>query len=324
MPVASFPVLPLMKGAVMITNQWNWYIEYVDPYSGCFYAIKRYLYSGKTSYQRVEIVDTVTYGRALILDGKVQSAALDEYIYHEALIHPAMALHPAPRRLLLIGGGEGAGLREILRYPQVERVVMVDIDEDVVGLCREYLEQWHRGSFEDPRVELHFADARCYLENSEEKFDIIISDVTEPFEAGPSALLFTRQFFEIVKERLHPDGIFALQAGGLSIDYMEVHAAVRNTLRRCFAGLRSYHTYISSFDSPWGFIIASDLHDPLTLDREEVDRRLSGIAHRLKFYNGEAHEGLFCLPKNIRQALAVNRNVFDDEHPGYFFKTAIR
>lgn len=298
-----------------IPEQWNWYIEYVDPQSGCFFAIKRYLYSGKTSYQQVEIVDTVTYGRVLILDGKVQSAAFDEYIYHEALIHPAMVLHPEPRRILVIGGGEGAGLREILRYPRVERIMMVDIDQQVVDLCREHLEQWHRGSFEDARVELNFMDARRYLEETEEQFDIIISDLTEPAEAGPSYLLFTRQFYEIVKKRLAPGGILAVQAGGLSLDYMDIHAAVRNTLRQVFRKLRSYHTHVPSFDSSWGFIIASDLHDPLVLDREEVDRRLAAVAHQLKFYDGETHEGLFRLPKNIRRALSENRTVIDDERP---------
>lgn len=298
-----------------ISDQWNWYIEYVDSHCGCFFAVKRYIYSGKTSYQRVEIADTETYGRVLILDGKVQSTAFDEHIYHEALVHPALVLHPAPRRILVIGGGEGAVLREILRYPQVERVVMVDLDRQVVELCREHLEQWHRGSFEDARVELHFADARRYLAETEEHFDIIISDLTEPSTEGPSFMLFTRQFYEIVKKKLLPGGIFALQAGGLSIDYMSVHAAVRNTLRLCFSRSRSYHTYIPSFDSSWGFIVASDAHDPLALKREEVDRRLAAVAPQLEFYNGETHEGLFCLPKNIRRAFSEDQTIIEDDHP---------
>ncbi len=300
---------------VTIFGQWNWYIEYVDSHCGCFFAIKRYVYNGKTAYQHVEIVDTETYGRLLILDGKVQSASLDEHIYHEALIHPAMVLHPAPKRALIIGGGEGAGLREILRHPRVERVVMVDLDRQVVELCREHLEQWHRGSFEDKRVELHFMDARQYLKETEEHFDIIISDLTEPSEKGPSSLLFTRQFYEIVKKRLLPGGILALQAGGLSIDYMDVHTAVRNTLHLIFSRVRSYHTYIPSFDSSWGFIIASDAHDPLALKRDEVDRRLAVVAPQLEFYDGETHQGLFSLPKNIRRAFSKNQTIIEDEHP---------
>ena len=263
----------------------------------------------------MEIADSVTYGRVLILDGKIQSSAFDEYIYHEALVHPVMTLHPGARRLLVIGGGEGAVLREILRYPQVERVVMVDIDEQVVQLCREHLGDWHRGSFDDARVELCFMDARRCLAERTEQFDIIISDLTEPAASGPSYLLFTRQFYEIVKKRLLPGGALALQAGGLSPDYMNIHGALRNTLRCVFSGLRSYHTYIPSFDSAWGFIIASDLHDPLALDAAEVDRRLGGVAGQLKFYSGETHEGMFRLPKNIRQALAENRTVIDDGQP---------
>ncbi len=298
-----------------ISNHWNWYIEHVDPHSGCFFAVKRYLYSGKTPYQQVEIVDTETFGRALILDGKIQSAAFDEHIYHEALIHPAMVLHPAPSRVLLIGGAEGAGLREILRYPQVEQLTMVDIDRQVVELCREHLGQWHRGSFEDARVRLYFMDARRFIEETRESFDIIVSDLTEPTAEGPSRLLYTRQFYETIKKKLSPDGIFALQAGGLSLDYMGIHAAVRNTLRCSFRKLRSYPNHIPSFDSSWGFILASDLQDPMALDREEVDRRLGVVAHQLKFYDGETHEGIFRLPKNIRRAFSENRSIIEDDRP---------
>lgn len=260
-------------------------------------------------------MDTVSYGLVLILDGKVQSAAFDEHIYHEALIHPAAILCSKPRRVLLIGGGEGAGLREILRYPQVERVTMVDIDEQVVGLCREYLKPWHRGAFDDARVRLHFMDARQYIQENEEQFDIIVSDLTEPAEEGPSHLLFTRQFYELLKSRLLPGGILALQGGGLSLDYMNMHAALRHTLHQIFKTVRSYHTYVPSFDGSWGFILASDLHDPLALDQEEVDRRLGSVAHQLQFYNGETHEGLFRLPKNIRRALSENRVIIDDDRP---------
>jgi spermidine synthase len=263
----------------------------------------------------VDIVETDTYGRVLLLDGKVQSAAFDEHIYHEALIHPAMVLHPHPQRVLLIGGGEGAGLRELLRYPQVEEIIMVDIDRQVVELCREHLGEWHQGAFDDPRVRLLFMDARRYLEDTAEQFDVIISDLTDPAEAGPSYLLFTRQFYETVKKRLVPGGILAVQGGGLSLDYMYVHGAVRNTLGRVFKIIRSYHTFIPSFDGSWGFLIASDLHDPLALDRAEVDRKLGPIADQLKFYDGETHEGLFRLPKNIRRALSENQTIIDDAHP---------
>ena len=303
------------KGAAAIPGKTNWYIEYTDSHSGCFFAVERYLYSGRTAYQRVEIADSAAYGRVLILDGKVQSSAFDEHIYHEALVHPVMTLHPGARRIMVIGGGEGAVLREILRYRRVERVLMVDIDERVVQLCREHLEQWHRGSFEDARVELCFMDARRCLEERAEQFDIIISDLTEPAEAGPSYLLFTRQFYGILKKRLRPGGALALQAGGLSPDYMDIHGALRNTLRCSFTGLRSYHTYIPSFDSAWGFIIASDDHDPLALDAAEVDRRLGKMERQLRFYSGETHEGMFRLPKNIRQALTENSTVIVDERP---------
>ena len=299
----------------MASREWKWYIEYSSPFHGYLYAIKKYLYSGETAFQQVDIVDTFTYGKCLILDGKTQSAEFDEYIYHEALIHPAAVLHADPRQVLIMGGGEGAVLRELCRYPGVERIVMVDIDREVVELCRKHLPQWHRGCFEDSRVELLHVDARRYLEETNRRFDIIYSDLTEPAEEGPSHRLFTRQFYPLVKSRLKAGGILAVQAGGFSLDYLGVHAAIRNTLKLCFRNVRSYHTFIPSFDCEWGFIIAAEEKDPRSLAEEAIDRRLGGIAAQLKFYDGETHRGMFRVAKDIRRALEEDQTVIDDDHP---------
>jgi len=302
----------------MTPLEWNWYIEYSSDYHGYLYAIRKYLFSDETPFQKVDIVDTFTYGRLLILDGKTQSAEFDEHIYHEALVHPAAVIHPAPRKVMVMGGGEGAVLRELCRYREIEEIVMVDIDSKVVEMCREHLPEWHQGSFEDSRVELLHMDARRYLEETDKKFDIIYSDLTEPAEEGPSKLLFTREFYNMIKTKLEPGGILAVQSGGFSLDYLSIHAAIRNTLELNFKNVRSYHTFIPSFDCSWGYIIASADREILKIGRNEVDKRLSSIAKHLRFYDGETHEGMFCIPKDIRKALHDDQTIIEDGKPVNF------
>ncbi len=290
-------------------------MEYTSAHHGYMYAVRRYIYSGETPYQRVDLVDTFTFGRCLILDGRIQSAEFDEHIYHEALIHPGMLLHAAPKRILVMGGGEGAVLREICRHPGVEKVVMVDIDREVVELCREYLPKWHQNYFADRRVELLHQDARRYLEETEHRFDVIYSDLTEPEEDGPSRMLFTRQFYELVKSRLNKGGLLAVQAGCFSMEQLEAHAAIRNTLSQCFDRLSSYHTFIPSFNANWGFLLASDNLEPLAMSESDIDRRLAGLSAPLKFYDGETHQGMFRIPKEIRSALASSSKIISDDEP---------
>ncbi|MGM0689413.1 MAG: polyamine aminopropyltransferase [Bacillota bacterium] len=302
----------------MAPAEWNWYIEYSSDYHGYLYAIKKYLFSGETPFQKVDIVDTFTYGRLLIIDGKTQSAEFDEHIYHEALVHPAAVMHAEPRKILVMGGGEGAVLREICRYKEVEQVVMVDIDSKVVEMCIEHLPEWHQGSFDDSRVELLHMDARRYLEEIDRKFDVIYSDLTEPAEEGPSKLLFTREFYDMAKTKLKPGGILVVQSGGFSLDYLSIHAAIRNTLELCFKTIRSYHTFIPSFDCSWGYIIASEDESLVHLNRKEVDQKIKGLAGQLKFYDGETHEGMFCIPKDIRRALSDDQTIIEDGKPVNF------
>ncbi|MBW6463056.1 MAG: polyamine aminopropyltransferase [Firmicutes bacterium] len=302
----------------MTPLEWNWYIEYSSDYHGYLYAIRKYLFSDETPFQKVDIVDTFTYGRLLILDGKTQSAEFDEHIYHEALVHPAAVMHPGPAKVMVMGGGEGAVLRELCRYDNIEEVVMVDIDSKVVEMCIKHLPEWHQGSFDDSRVELLHMDARRYLEETDKKFDIIYSDLTEPAEEGPSKMLFTREFYNMIKTKLNPGGILAVQSGGFSLDYLSIHSAIRNTMEMNFDNVRSYHTFIPSFDCSWGYIIASADSELLNISRAEVDRRLSPIADQLRFYDGETHEGMFCIPKDIRKALHDDQTIIEDDKPVNF------
>ncbi|HUK99897.1 MAG TPA: spermidine synthase, partial [Nitrospirota bacterium] len=141
-------------------KSYKWFIEYTSPEEGHLHGIRMIHYASQTKYQRMEIMDCGSYGRCLVLDGKMQSTLTDEFIYHEALVHPALLTHPNPKRVFIVGGGEGATLREVLRHKSVEYCMMVDIDQEVVEKSKEFLPEWHQGAFDDPRTDLRFMEAR--------------------------------------------------------------------------------------------------------------------------------------------------------------------
>ncbi len=161
------------------------YTEIGTPHETHQFAVKNVLFAGRTQFQDVCILDTHEYGKMLIIDGRTQSAEDDEHIYHESLVHPALTAFPAPRRVLVIGGGEGATVREILHHPTIERVVMVDIDHELVEQCVKHMPEWHQGAFEDARLELVFADGEDFVRRTTEKFDVVIVDVCDALEDGP-------------------------------------------------------------------------------------------------------------------------------------------
>lgn len=290
----------------------KWFIEQDTPSTAHLFALKNCIAEKKTPYQKVEIVDNELFGRLLLLDGKIQSAAFDEYIYHESLVQPAMLLHEQPRHVFVAGGGEGATLREIFRHPSVERTVMVDIDSAVVELCREYLGDWHRGSFDDPRLELVISDARDYLEKSKELFDVIIIDIPEPLENSPALKLFTRQFYMLLRERLAPGGIIALQADDLSSAFLEPHCAIYHTVSGALPHIYSYRSFIPSFNTTWGYIIAARDLDPAAIEEGLIDSRIEERGLELRFYDEETHRSMLALPRDIRRRRAMLKRVIDD------------
>ncbi len=294
----------------------KWFLDFFGPDEGHMHGIRTTLYSKKTEFQQMEIMDTGSYGRCLVLDGKMQSSETDEFIYHEVLVHPAMLTHPEPKSVFVVGGGEGATLREILRHRSVTRAVMVDIDEEVVMMSKELLPEYHAGAFDDPRTELKFLDARRWLEEHDEKYDSIIIDISEPVEEGPAYLLYTREFYELVTERLTEEGTIALQAGTTSIKGLLNISAVHKTLATVFPHVVSMEATIPSFGLPWGFTMASKKNDPRKLGVAEIDKMVAErITGELRFYDGECHQGLMHLPKFVRKAIEAQDKIIEDNAP---------
>ena len=270
------------------------------------YRVEERIFSGRTRFQRVDILRIKPFGITLFLDGKLQSAEVDEAVYHECLVHTAMQVHPNPKRVFIAGGGEGATLREVLRYP-VDEAVMVDIDSELVELCRAHLPSWSAGAFEDPRSRLVFADARAALAGSTDKYDVIISDLPEPLEEGPAQLLYTREFYEIVRERLSDDGVFVAQVGSADPLYPDLAACVYATLREAFPVVGIYTAYVFSFQLLWAFVIATR-GLPLVPERF---RDVPGLSH----YNPEIHGAMFALPGHMRRAITEKGRILTDENP---------
>ncbi len=291
---------------------WKFVGEWVSEGEVCLREAKRVLVHERTRFQEYMIAELAGLGKSLIIDGKVQSSLLDEHWYHEALVHPVMLAHPCPRRVLIIGGGEGATAREVLRHRCVEHVVMVDIDRDLVEAAKRHLREWHQGAFDDPRLRVVIDDGRRFVENVRASFDVVILDVVDPTEGGPASLLYTREFYEAVRGALR-DGIMVTQATSPTLT-PDVYATIFRTLASVFRVARPYVTYMRSYNGLWGFVAASDSYDPATLSNVDaaIGERIEG---ELRFYDGETHRWLFTLPKPLRTALERKGRIATDKEP---------
>jgi len=296
------------------------FIEHITPEESLLRRVGRVIAQGKTPYQSYLLYESEGFGKVLMLDAEVQSTEKDEYIYHEALVHPAMLAHPEPREVLVVGGGEGATLREVLRHPSVTRAVMVDIDEELVRVARELMPEWHQGAFDDPRVELVFADARGWLSESERRFDVIVLDLTDPVgEENPAKMLYTREFYELIHSRLAPGGVVVTQAGMLMLDRYQVHTVLHRTLREVFPYVRSYRDWIPSFFLTYGFIVAAEGFDPATYSPGVLKARILERGLELRHLDADYIEAMFVLPKDMRTWIEAETVVSTDKRP--FFLT---
>ena len=294
----------------------NWYAESVSPDLAVLLRLRAVLYSGTTAYQKVEVLDSCVFGRSLVLDGKTQSTESDEFIYHETLVHPAMLYHPGPTSVFIGGGGEGGTLREALAHRSVESVTMIDLDQEVVELCRAHLPNHHQGSFDDPRLTLLHQDARAFLQSEGDGFDVIILDLVDPLEEGTAYLLYTDEFYRMAKSRLNPGGVLVTQSGPAGLpNHQECFTTIYHTLSKVFAHATAAQVHIPAFQTLWGFTIASDSALAQPTD-DELD---SAIARRinkeLRHYDGETHRGMFALPKFLRQGMEDETRINRDDHP---------
>jgi spermidine synthase len=292
------------------TELWQWYVEEFFPTEQHHHAVERVYYKGRSAFQDIGIVETPVFGKMLVLDGDTQSSQNDEKIYHESLVHPALAAANDRAEVLILGGGEGATLREALRHPDVRRVTMVDIDGDVVELSKKYLPEWSDGAFEDSRARVIIGDALKFLKEDRDKYGVVISDLTEPLEDSPSNPLFGDDVFRDIKARLADGGIYVLQASTAGFHNMSLHAKMARTLRRHYKNVVSFYSNVPAFDNDWAFIACSDRADLSTLAQSDVDAYCKQLRGENFYYDGITHRRMFALPLYLRRELSKAGDTF--------------
>lgn len=257
--------------------------------------------SQRTPYQHLELLRSPTLGLTLRLDGQYMTSEADEFFYHEAMAHPAALSHPAPRRLLVVGGGDGGLAEELLKHPTVEALVIAELDTAVLDVARTHLRRIHRGALDDPRVRVHAGDGAAFVAQTDERFDLVLLDLTDPeTAAGP---LYTAAFFRQVRAVLAPGGALVLHLGAPFFEAAQVRALLA-ALADVFHQVHPYGVTVPLYGAYWGLAVASDTLDPTALQPEEAAARL--LERRitdLQFYNAELHRALFALPTFYRALL---------------------
>lgn len=258
-----------------------------------------------SAWQHIEVWDTPQLGCLFTLDGRPMTSAGDEFLYHECMVHPAALTHPSPRAALVLGGGDGGAARQLLKYPDIARIVVAELDSEVVRLTGDYLPDVRGGAFEDPRVELVIGDAAQFVartvESGRERFDLVVFDLTPP--DSPAAGLYTRAFYAALKRAMTADALVSLHLGS-PYQHAERIGALLADLRASFATVRVLGTFVPLYGSLWLMAVASDRLDPLAIDETTLAQRLAqrGI-DELRCYDARSHAALFAAPWTARDKL---------------------
>ena len=276
--------------------------EYLTDEWGFFIKSKRQYERFRSPYQSVEVHETEPFGKLFRLDGHFMTSEQDEFFYHENLVHLAAVTHPQPERALIVGGGDGGSAEELLKHPSMKKVVLAEIDVAVVDIARKYLGSVHRGSLDDPRLELRIGDGFQFVRESADSYDLIVLDLTDP--GGPSLELYTPEFYRACAARLTPLGAMTL--------HIASPVAHPDRIRQTLVGLRSafgivtpYLVSVPLYGGLWMMACCSAGLDPRRMTTVEVDRRLAqrGIGD-LAYYNGEMHRAALALPNFVRSLVA--------------------
>ncbi|HEX6143404.1 MAG TPA: polyamine aminopropyltransferase [Geminicoccaceae bacterium] len=264
--------------------------------------VERVLYEQRSEHHHLAIVENGFFGRALYLDGVLQTTERDEFIYHEMLAHVPILAHGAARRVLIVGGGDGGMLEEVLKHGTVEHVTMVEIDRGVVDLCREHLPGISKGAFDDPRLDLVIDDGVRYLERTAARFDVVISDATDPI--GPGAALFSDAFYAGAKKVLNPGGILVTQNGVPFVQPGELRTSIAK-LRPLFSDVTCYLATVPGYvGGPMAFGWASDEAAHREVSLETLSARFGAAGLDTRYYLPEIHGPAFALPRYVRDLVA--------------------
>ena len=275
-----------------------WFSEYQTKALKLSTKIKDVLYTGNSEYQEIQILDTEEFGRALILDNTYQTTERDEFIYHELISHPALFTHPNPKKVLVIGGGDGGTVREVVKHKSVEKVDFVELDEKVVEVCKKYLPTLSC-EIDSEKVNTIFTDGIKYVAETEERYDVIIVDCPDP--VGPAKGLFEKEFYKNVYKCLNDDGVMVQQTEGPLFNkdlIKDIQTYLKDAGFNIIKPLvYAIPTYPSGF---WSFTLASKKYNPLEVPSEKIKEKLEDM--ETKYYDEDVHKGVFlAVPKFLKE-----------------------
>jgi len=274
----------------------SWFVEKHTPHAGLTLAVRQKLFEAKSPYQSLEVLDTHEYGRMLLLDGYVMLTERDEFIYHEMIVHPALLSHAGAERVLIVGGGDGGSVREVLKHSTVQSVHLVEIDRMVIDASREFFPAVS-AKLDDARVEVRVADGFDHVAEARDAYDVIIVDSIDPM--GEAAKLFSAPFYDHAKKALRKGGIFVCQTESPFYNG-EVVKGVLEKLGALYAHAAPYLAHIPTYPSGlWSFCFASDAVDPHAAE-PQAD---APFIPRLKYYTPAMFRAAFTPPKYLSDAL---------------------
>lgn len=262
--------------------------------------IKKKIFSGKTPYQKMEIMDTFPFGRILALDGIIQLSQEDEFIYHEMLTHPAMFYHPHPQKVLIIGGGDGGVLREVLKHP-VKEVYLVDIDREIIEISKKYLPFVSRGAFKDKRAKILIEDGIKFVRRSKNFFDVVIVDLTDP--SGPSLGLYSKNFYQAIFKTLNKKGVLSVQSGCFFEQFLHLKGIYKR-LKKIFPYVKIHKACVPCLQcsNEYSFTIASKINLE-KIGFEKIEKRFKKLKLNLKYYSPKIHLASSILPKYLKEKM---------------------
>jgi len=281
------------------------WLETLHASFGQYFSVEKELYREKTDHQELIIFENAALGRVMALDGVVQTTERDEFIYHEMMAHVPLMAHGNAKKVLIIGGGDGGMLREVCRHTKVESITMVEIDAGVVEFCRQYLPNHNAGAYEDPRFNLVIADGVNFVNQTAERFDVIISDCTDPI--GPGESLFTSAFYEGCARCLTPGGIFVAQNG---VCFLQQDEAVNShqKLSHYFGDVSFYQAAVPTYyGGIMTFAWATNNAELRQIDSQTLQARFDAAGITCRYYNPAIHLGSFALPQYLLNALSASR-----------------
>ena len=277
--------------------------DWLNAHSGYGFTVREKLADIESPYQRVEVFDTHQFGRLFRLDGRLMTSEGDEFFYHECMTHPAALAHPGPESVLVLGGGDGGSSEELFKHPSVKRIVMAELDPIVIDVARTYLGSIHRGSLDDPRLDIRIGDGFEYVRTTTERFDMIVLDLTDP--DTPAFKLYSEEFFRMCQRCLKPGGLLTVHLGSPVYQADTVRRTTAN-LRKVFRHVAPLSVFIPLYGSLWCLAVASDTVDPRTVPTEAIAQRMveRGL-NDFRYYHPALHAALFALPVFVQELVGV-------------------